>query len=337
LAEVEALNRRALTILESNLGPNHPELGLALRRLAASTGLLGNHREAEMLYRRALEIQERALGPHHPLLAATLHSLAGYRGATGGLAEAEQLDLRALTIYEEILGTSHIRVGVILNSLACLATVQGKLREAELYCRRSLEVCQEQEVEHTICALALDTLACIYRDQGKLNASEPLFLEAIEKIEHKYGPEEPNLAEMLRNLAQLRTKQARYNDAESDYKRALSLARKSLDEAPDAPRRQAILASIEVSLGELYQQTGDRGRALAHWNRADELTLAIADGSVQVELLSVRATVLLRLGRVAEARPIVDRVLATGWRRRDLVDLCESNAILIGPTTPQGY
>jgi serine/threonine-protein kinase len=337
LAEVEALNRRALTILESNLGPNHPELGLALRRLAASTGLLGNHREAEMLYRRALEIQERALGPHHPLLAATLHSLAGYRGATGGLAEAEQLDLRALTIYEEILGTSHIRVGVILNSLACLATVQGKLREAELYCRRSLEVCQEQEVEHTICALALDTLACIYRDQGKLNASEPLFLEAIEKIEHKYGPEEPNLAEMLRNLAQLRTKQARYNDAESDYKRALSLARKSLDEAPDAPRRQAILASIEVSLGELYQQTGDRGRALAHWNRADELTLAIADGSVQVELLSVRATVLLRLGRVAEALPIVDRVLATGWRRRDLVDLCESNAILIGPTTPQGY
>jgi serine/threonine-protein kinase len=334
LSESEALNRRILTILESHLGLYHPELGLALQRLATCKGALGKHKEAELLFRRSLKIQERTLGPNHPLLASTLHNLAKYRGATGGLAEAEQLDLRSLAIYEEILGKSHRRIAEILNNLAYFAFIRGRSREAEAYCRRGIQIWQEQDGERVIHALTLDTLGCLYRDQGKVNAAEPLFLQAIAIIKMKFGPNELYLAEMLRNLAQLRTKQARYEAAEKDYQRALSIARENLNEEPGAPRRQALLASIEVWLGELYRQIGDGEKALACWNRADELTGDLPNDA-QVEVLSVRAIVLLRLGRVAEARPIVDQVLATGWRRHDLVELCESHAGLKVPPIPQ--
>jgi hypothetical protein len=41
-----------------------------------------------------------------------------------------------------------------------------------------------------------------------------------------------------------------------------------------------------------------------------------------VEVLDLYATALLRLGRTEAAQPLLARLLATGWARRELLELC---------------
>ena len=64
--EADRLYRRALTIKEKVLGPEHPDVAMTLNNLAVLYKAAGNYAEAEPLYQRAITIFEAALGPNHP-------------------------------------------------------------------------------------------------------------------------------------------------------------------------------------------------------------------------------------------------------------------------------
>ena len=57
---------QAVPVLESILGAEHYEVGVALDSLAAMYSGAGEHRNAAALYSRALRIFERTLGTGHP-------------------------------------------------------------------------------------------------------------------------------------------------------------------------------------------------------------------------------------------------------------------------------
>lgn len=65
-ADAEALYLRALPILESSLGPAHPDVGGLGHNLAGLAHSRGRYTDAEPLARRSIEIREAALGPDHP-------------------------------------------------------------------------------------------------------------------------------------------------------------------------------------------------------------------------------------------------------------------------------
>ena len=65
-ADAVPLAQRALAIREKALGPDHPDVALALNNLAELYRNQGRYAEAEPLYKRALAIEEKALGPDHP-------------------------------------------------------------------------------------------------------------------------------------------------------------------------------------------------------------------------------------------------------------------------------
>jgi tetratricopeptide (TPR) repeat protein len=65
-ADAEPLYRRALAILEKQLGPEHPDIARSLNNLALLFEFDRRYAEAEPLYRRALAIYEKQLGPKHP-------------------------------------------------------------------------------------------------------------------------------------------------------------------------------------------------------------------------------------------------------------------------------
>jgi tetratricopeptide (TPR) repeat protein len=69
--------RRALTIREKALGPNHPDVAASLKNLAELYEAQGHYADAEPLYKRSLAIREKALGPDHPDVATALNNLAG--------------------------------------------------------------------------------------------------------------------------------------------------------------------------------------------------------------------------------------------------------------------
>src|SRR5262249_47167118 len=68
--------RRALTILERALGPEHPNVATSLANLAVLYQLEGKYAEAELLHKRSLTIRETALGPEHPNVNVSLINLA---------------------------------------------------------------------------------------------------------------------------------------------------------------------------------------------------------------------------------------------------------------------
>jgi hypothetical protein len=54
----------------------------------------------------------------------------------------------------------------------------------------------------------------------------------------------------------------------------------------------------------------------------------VAAASDAVVFLHVYAVALLHLDRADEARPAVEKLLATGWRGPDLLDLCRRQGLL---------
>lgn len=58
-AEAEALLKKALAIREKIRGPDHPDVELTLRNLAALYSEQGRTSEAQPLYRRATAIREK--------------------------------------------------------------------------------------------------------------------------------------------------------------------------------------------------------------------------------------------------------------------------------------
>ena len=69
--------------------------------------------------------------------------------------------------------------------------------------------------------------------EGKYAEAEPLALQAIEVSLKKNGPDHPDTATSLNNLAELYRTQAKYDLAEPLHKRALAICEKAL--GPDHP------------------------------------------------------------------------------------------------------
>ena len=97
-AEAEPLLTRSLAIIETALGPEHPEFAMSLNNLALLYDDQGRYAEAEPLYKRDLAIQEKALGPEHPNVATSFEHYAVLLRATGRTAEADKMEARAKEI-----------------------------------------------------------------------------------------------------------------------------------------------------------------------------------------------------------------------------------------------
>lgn len=79
--------------------------------------------------------------------------------------------------------------------------------------------------------------------------AEPLYRRALEIIENALGPEHPNLAAFLNNLANLYSAQSRHSEAATLLRRALRIAEKAL--GPEHPNVATGLTSYAAVLREL--------------------------------------------------------------------------------------
>ena len=114
------------------------------------------------------------------------------------------------------------------------------------------------------CALALSQPAAAQSDewksliqeagtlhrQGQYDRAVVLAKKALEIAERDLGPEHPNVATSLNNLAELYRAQGLYAAAEPLYKRSLAIREKAL-----GPEHPAVAASLN-NLAELYRAQG---------------------------------------------------------------------------------
>jgi tetratricopeptide (TPR) repeat protein len=88
------------------------------------------------------------------------------------------------------------------NHAGLVAFKQAKYAEAEKLFRAGLKVAEESDSNHNDVALSLDNLARLYRTQGKYAQAEPLYKRSLAISEKALGPNHPDVAASLNNLAE---------------------------------------------------------------------------------------------------------------------------------------
>ncbi len=327
LERVEPLQRRALEIWEKVLGPDHPDVAASLYNLAIHYRAIGEYQRAEPLLQRAQQILEKALGPEHPHLAFILNSLADLRRVTGDYERADPLFRRALEIREAALGRRHPAVATSLHNLARLYRDRGEYQRAEPLFLRAVRILRETlGSEHPNLAFNLHNLALLYYHRGEPERAGPLLVQALGIREKALGPDHQVVADSLRRLADVYAAQDETEQARVLYDRCRASTERLLERSPANREARGRLAAILEGQGRLRRAQGDTG-ATESFHQALATIAPLAEDSEVVEYLEIHATALLRLGRVEEARPAVDKLLAKGWRQPGFLELCRRHGL----------
>ncbi len=192
---------RALSLAESSLRPQHPDLSLYLRRVTLSLLELGYVAEAREYRERALSIARAELGPTHPALALQMNDLAGILGRQADYFAARALFEQALEIAERMGLDSASAIAAIYN-LGVVNALIGDDLGAERYYRRAIAAwTRVNGAQHSSVAFALSGLADLRQTQGMYSEARQLYEQALAIREARLGPNAPDVARTLKNLA----------------------------------------------------------------------------------------------------------------------------------------
>ena len=152
----------------------------------------------------------------------------------------------------------------------------------------------------------LDAHATLLQTMGQYDEAEPLFRRALAIGEKTLGPNHPDVATWLSNLASLLYAQGNYLDAEPLYRRALAIGEKTL-----GPDHQNIATCLNNLASLLYAQ-GNYLDAEPLYRRAlaiSEKTLGPNHPDVATRLNNL-ALLLKAQAKYDEAEPLYRRALA---------------------------
>ena len=91
--------------------------------------------------------------------------------------------------------------------------------------------------------------------EGRYHEAIPFAEKAVALVEREFGPDDPNTATLLNNLAELYRVQGKYAEAEPLYQRALAILENAL--GPDHPD----VATALNNLAALYHAQGQYAEA----------------------------------------------------------------------------
>ncbi len=363
--QAEALHRRALATLEKTRGPRSRDAAIVLTNLANLYTLRGQYSQAEDLEQRALAIEEYLLGPDHPEVISGLNNLATIEFNREEYEKAEALLRRVLALYEKTEGPDHPDVGIALNNLANAAQVRGDFALAEASLRRAVALFEKAGMpEHPTALVALANLATVCRDTGRYAEAEviqrraldvdrrilgtdnpnvgfdlhrlagivcerghPAEAEALQgaavaAIEKALGADHPTFALALMGLGDVARAEGRRGEAEAAYTRALRISEKALGPG------SGDVAELDLRLAALEQEAGRSAQAVGLLDTTLAMSAVSAAGGHATLARTIRhAEALLLLGREAQARPLVEKVFATGYRRQPFVALCARHGL----------
>jgi tetratricopeptide (TPR) repeat protein len=143
-------------------------------------------------------------------------------------------------------------------------------------------------------------------ERARYEQAEPLYMRTLALVEKVLGPEHPNVATILNNLAGLYDSQGRYEQAEPLHERALAIREKVLGpEHPDVAQSLNNLALLYDNQGRYEQAEPLHERALAIL----EKVLGPEHPDVAQSLNNL-AELYRNQGRYKQAEPLFKRALA---------------------------
>lgn len=229
---------------------------------------------------------------------------------------------RAAALAIKTRGVAHTHTASALWRLAQLHHDLGHLDRAGPFFRQAIEAAENGQAPAPIRSRHLRHLGDWHQDQGRFREAEEVYQRALDTVREAGAGESTNAADVLRRLAQNAANLGRRAEAETLYRQALAIAEKAY-----GPEHLSVAETLAWE-GAFYRETGRAAESSAAHERADAiLQKALPRGPLTHPARVQNATILLLAGRRAEARPLVTRILTTGYRRPGFLELCRRNQI----------
>jgi len=283
----ESLYQRAIALLESKWGVDHPYPAMIRSRLALLQQRAGQGPKAEALLRQATDTIEKTLGTEHPWFVVCLTTEANLRTDAGDLEAAETIERRALGILEKIEDTESARYAGLLNNLGEVRLKKEDYPAAQRFFERALTVTERLEGSESFhVSIDYQNLGIVAREQKDYAKALDYDNRALSIRERLVGAEHPDIAPLLNNLANVQHAMGQDGAALATYFRALTIWEKT---------RGAYFAgtlNVVGNIARTYASAGDVANAITFQRRADEiverqLALNLAVGSERQKLAFV--------------------------------------------------
>lgn len=202
LPEALRLERRALTILQTVLGEEHPETLTSMSNLAVTLGRQGDLPGAQLLQEKELDICRRVLGEESRDTLASMNNLATTLRWQGDLPGARLLQEKTLTICRRVLGEEHPGTLSSMGNLAATLGQQGDLPGARLLQEKTLTIHRRVlGEEHPDTLKSMSNLASTLWRQGDLPGARLLEEKTLTIRRRVLGEAHPNTVTSKENLA----------------------------------------------------------------------------------------------------------------------------------------
>jgi tetratricopeptide (TPR) repeat protein/tRNA A-37 threonylcarbamoyl transferase component Bud32 len=262
--------------------------------------------EGEAEARKTLEARRRRLGDRHPAVAESLQVLGAALRQQGRLDQAQAAFEEALAIQRTTLGDDHGDVANTLNSLAILAASRFDFAAAEAPMRESLAIQRRiGQGETTAAAATATNLGSVLMRQGRYEEAQSLLTDALAVQLEAFGERHPAIVNSTHTLAQLALRRGDFAEAERQARRAVEIAVAVLK-----PGRE--IGAVNQTLAEVLLRAGRPAEALevARAAQAQFVRIGAAAEPRALQIQGVQADALAALGRLDEARPLAEQVLA---------------------------
>jgi tetratricopeptide (TPR) repeat protein len=306
--------RLALSVLERECGPSHPDVACVLLALGALHEELGEYAEAEREFHRADDMLEGYARERDPALVRLRVQARGRRAGIvrllGRYEQAELFYLQSAELADRELGHHDEVLAAVLNGLGLVYKAVGRFADAERVYRRALAMAtspfDQADSEHN--------LGDLEGARGRFDAGLAHARRAVEIRTAALGVEHVAVARDVAGLASLLMGAGRMDEAEARYRQAVAVF-------------EEVLGADHLDVAVTWEHLGDvasGAEAEARYRRA----LAGKEAALGTESPEVAATVR-KLGLLLSGQGRTDEAMVLLYRAHDLLE--EG----LGPSHPQ--
>lgn len=254
----DALDRSAKMISKSDVA-GIDELSTA-KELASLFIQLGRYATTEKLLIQLTKEYEKLYGPSSLRLIDPLVNMGQLTLAKGDYTDAEKIALRVNGIAREVYGEKSTKTAPTQKLLSNIYYIIGDYDKAETYIQRALESQQRQfGKNHVDVAKSISQQALIKFYKGdNLATVEKLMIEARDIMGAKLGKENPQYADILKNVAIVNISQKRYDVAFSSLTQAESIWRTKTG------------SKNNINAASIYSLTGDVYYEIKNYKKAED-------------------------------------------------------------------
>ncbi|MBT1699113.1 CHAT domain-containing protein [Fulvivirgaceae bacterium PWU4] len=265
--EAESNLERTRKLIQKADGPMGDELSTA-KELSSLLIQLGRYSATDKLLNNLIEEYERLFGKSTLRLIDPLVDKGRILLAKGDYTEAEKTALRAYQIANSIYGDNSTKTAPTQKLLGDIYYTLGDYEKAEANVTKAM-ASQEKQFgrKHIEVAKSLSQLALIKFYKGD-NAQqvEKLMIESRDVMAEKLGKDNPQYAEILKNVAVLYISERRFDIAFN----SLTVA-ESIWKAKAGRKNNINTASIYTLTGDVYYQQKNYKRAEEFYIKAKNL------------------------------------------------------------------